>query len=89
METESKNKPVKEFRFGTVKAAIWKREHEGKTFYSTSLARSYRVEPDQREPAGDDGWRETNSFDFTDLETVKTALEMAQKWIKGEMLAMV
>ena len=88
MATEPKNKPVKEFRFGAIKVAVWKREHEGKTYYSSSISRSYRVEEQEREP-DDDGWRETNSFDFTDLETVKTGVEMAQKWIKNEMLAAV
>lgn len=85
---QKNQKPVKEIRFGSVKAAIWRREHEGKVFYSTSISRSYRVEESERE-ANDDGWRETNSFDFTDLETVKTALEMAAKWIKNELLASV
>lgn len=88
MATEQKQKPVKEIRFGSIKAAVWQREHESKTFYSTSLSRSYRLEEQQREP-DDDGWRETNSFDFTDLETVATALEMAKKWIKNELMATV
>jgi hypothetical protein len=83
-----KQKPVWEKRFGAIKVAVWRREHQGNVFYSTSLSRSYRVEETERE-RNDDGWRETNNFDFTDLETVKTALEMAQKWIKGEMMATV
>ena len=87
MATEPKNKPVKEFRFGAIKAAVWIREHEGKTFYSVSLSRSYKTE--KIEGPEDSGWREVNSFDFTDLATVETALQMAQKWIKNEMLATV
>jgi hypothetical protein len=87
-ETNKPQKPVKEIRFGAIKCAIWKREHEGKIFYSTSISRSYRVDEQERDP-GDDGWREVNSFDFVDLDTVKTALEMAHKWIKGEILAAV
>jgi len=89
MANEVKNKPVKEYRFGAVKAAVWKREHDGKTYFSTSIARSYRVEENEREGPQDDGWREVASFDFTDLETVKTALEMAQKWIKNELMSAV
>jgi len=89
MATEPKQKPVKEFRFGAIKIAVWKREHEGKTFYSTSLSRSYRVDVDEREGPGDEGWRETNSFDSTDLATVETGVQMAMKWIKNEMLAAV
>lgn len=82
-----KNKPVKEFRFGAIKAAVWKREHEGKTFYSVSLSRSYKT--DKIDGPEDDGWREVNSFDYTDLQTVQTVMEMAQKWVKAEILATV
>jgi hypothetical protein len=46
------------------------------------------VEEQEREP-DDDGWRETNSFDFTDLETVATALEMAKRWIKNELMTTI
>jgi hypothetical protein len=56
-------------------------------FYSAD-SRSYHVEETERE-RNDDRWRETNSFDFPDLETVKTAPEMAQKWIKGGMMPTV
>lgn len=87
--SEQKQKPVREFRFGAIKAAVWKREHEGKTFFSTSLSRSYKLEAKDCEGPNDDGWRETNSFDFTDLATVGMALEMAAKWIKGELMAQV
>ena len=83
--SEPKQKPVKEFRFGAIKAAVWKRDYEGKTFYSTSLSRSYRVEESEREP-NDEGWRETNSFDSGDLATVETALQMAMKWIKQQLM---
>ena len=81
------NKPVKEIRFGAIKAAIWQREHEGKTFYSVSLSRSYKL--DTVDNPQDNGWRETNSFDSTDLETVSTAMEMARKWIKDQLIASV
>ena len=83
------NKPVREFRFGAIKAAVWKREHDGKTFYSVSLSRSYKVEADRTEGPQDDGWRETNSFDSTDLDTVDMALNMARKFIKNEIMATV
>ena len=88
MATEPKNKPVWERRMGAIKAAVWKREHEGKVFYSVSLSRSYRIDEQEREP-DDDGWREVNSFDFTDLETVDTIMQMARKWIKNELMQTV
>lgn len=87
--TKPQNKPVREFRFGAIKAAVWKREHDGKTFYSVSLSRSYKVDADKTTGPGDDGWRETNSFDFTDLDAVDMALAQARKFIKNEFLASV
>jgi hypothetical protein len=86
MAKEQNNKPVKEFRIGAIKGAVWKREHEGKTFYNLSLFRSFRVESVD---ANDDGWRENASFDLSDLGTVKLICEMGDKWIKQEILAQV
>lgn len=74
-----KDRPVKEFREGSIKAAIWKRTYEEKTFYNVSISRSFRV---PAENAGDDGWRESVSFDLADLEIVKLVCEMAGRWIK-------
>ena len=84
MATEQKNKPVREFRDGAIKTAIWKREHEGKVFYSVSVSRGYQKERD-----GVSIWEDTNSFDFAHLATLKMQLEMAEAWIKREMLAAV
>jgi hypothetical protein len=87
MATEDKKqKPVKEFRMGAIKAAVWKREHEGKTFYNVSISRSFKVEPDG---PNDDGWRENNSFDFAELETVKLVAELGAKFIKNQLLEAV
>lgn len=79
-------KPVKEFREGSIKGAVWKREYDGKTFFNVSLSRSFKVEP---ENAGDDGWRESASFDLGDLEIVKLVCEMASKWIRNAKIETV
>lgn len=84
MANEVKNKPVKEFRDGAIKTAVWKREHEGKTFYSVSVSRGYKVEQ-----GGVERWEDTNSFDYAHLPTVTLQIEMAQKWIKQEIIATV
>ena len=83
---EQKQKPVKEFRMQAIKGAVWKREHEGKTFYNLSLSRSFKVDSEGPE---DDGWRESASFDLSDLGTVKLICDMADKWIKQEILSAV
>ena len=82
MATETKNKPVREFRDGSIKTAVWKREHEGKVFYSVSVSRGYKVES-----GGAEKWEDTNSFDFAHLATLKLQLEMAEAWIKREIMA--
>ena len=84
MATEPKNKPVREFRDGSIKTAVWKREHEDNTFYSVSCSRGYKVEEN-----GVETWQDTNSFDYAHLATLKLQLEMAEKWIKQEIMATV
>jgi len=86
-KTEPKQKPVKEFRMQAIKGAIWKREHEDKTFYNLSISRSFKLSGTALDGPDDDGWRESASFDLSDLGTVKLICDMAEKWIKQEILA--
>ena len=60
-ETEKK-KPAQAFRKGTVKAAVWQNEGKDGVFYSVTFSRSYK--------AGEDGWRNTSSFNEGDLEAL-------------------
>lgn len=60
-ETEKK-KPAQTFRKGTVKAAVWQNEGKDGVFYSVTFSRSYK--------AGEDGWRNTSSFNEGDLEAL-------------------
>ena len=60
-ETETK-KPAQTFRKGTVKAAVWQNEGKDGVFYSVTFSRSYK--------AGEDGWRNTSSFNEGDLEAL-------------------
>ena len=85
--SEETNKPVKEFRFGAVKAAVWKREHDGQTFFNVSVSRSYKT--DKIDGPDDHGWRETNSFGVTELGTVQLAVKMAAQWVETQLLAEV
>ena len=41
MTTDMQNEPVKKFRIGAVTATIWKNETEGRSFYNTTIVRSY------------------------------------------------
>lgn len=65
--------PVKEFRAGNVRAAVWEREatKDGRTFktFNVSVEKSYKKKDS-------DEWATTNSYNFQDLP--KLAL-VAQK----------
>lgn len=60
-ETEKK-KPAQTFRKGTVKAAVWENTGRDGVFHSVTFSRSYK--------AGEDGWRNTSSFNEGDLEAL-------------------
>ena len=80
--SDTPNKPVKEFKFGAVKAAIFKNENG----YSVNITRSYLLPPDKREPKDDNGWRETSWFNTGDLASVEMSAKLAFAWI-GKQLA--
>lgn len=71
-ETETK-KPAQTFRKGTVKAAVWENKGKDGIFYSVTFSRSYK--------AGDDGWRNTSSFNESDLEPLADVAFMARLFI--------
>ena len=71
-ETETK-KPAQTFRKGTVKAAVWENKGKDGVFYSVTFSRSYK--------AGEDGWRNTSSFNEGDLEPLADVAFMARLFI--------
>ena len=48
MTTQSKNKPIKTIRDGSLKAVIWQNERNGKTYRSVDLYRTYKNEKEDR-----------------------------------------
>jgi hypothetical protein len=58
------NLPVKTFRLGRIKAAVWENQAEQK-FYSVTFARTYMDE--------DNKYHDTDSFDRDDLPLVDQA----------------
>jgi len=75
----TKNQPVKEIRFGRIKAGIWKNPGSNGSgpMFNTTLARLYK-DPD------DDAWKETQSFGREDLLLAAKALDEAHTWIHCE-----
>jgi len=70
--TTTQNKPAFEQRLGAIKATVWANQNDGKTFYSTSIVRSYK---DGEE------WKETTSFGRDDLPKVQILAQKAYEFI--------
>jgi hypothetical protein len=66
-------KPVKEIRLASVRAAIWQNQLEnGRVMHSVTFSRLYKE---------DGAWRDASSFGRSELPLVSRAAEMALDWI--------
>lgn len=72
METQTKPQPVKQFRVAGITASVWQREHDGKTFHSVSLDRSFK---------SDGKWRRTSSFSPEELPIVIDLAHRAYEYL--------
>ena len=70
---EAKNKPVKEFRSGSIRAVVWLNSTDNGEWYSTTLSRSFMK--------SDGKWAETNQFNRDDLLVVSKLAELAYHFI--------
>lgn len=70
---EAKNKPVKEFRSGSIKAVVWLNTTDNGEWYSINISRSYKK--------SDGTWAETNQFNRDDLLVVSGLASMAFSYI--------
>jgi hypothetical protein len=70
--TASPNLPVKTFRLGRIKAAVWENEGEQK-FYSVTLARTYVDEANN--------YHDSDSFGRDDLPLVAKLADQAHTFI--------
>ncbi len=71
------NRPVHTIRYGTLRAAIWKREvdlgNNSRPMYSVTFSRSYKD--------GDNNWKDSTSFGTDDLLLLAKAADEAHTWI--------
>jgi len=72
-----RQRPVESFRYPTgsgsnVEVAVWARENDGRTSYSVTLARNYRVDKE---------WKQSKSLFPSDLAAAALALEDALRFI--------
>ena len=65
--------PVKTFRFGRIKAAVWENETDKQTFYNVTFARTYM--DDAR------NYHDTDSFGRDDLPLVAKLADQAHTFI--------
>lgn len=75
-KSPAKNKPVKEFRSGNIRAVVWLNESENGTWYSINLTRSYKI--------SDGTWKETAQFNRDDLLIVSKLAEIAYHYISTQ-----
>ena len=81
MTSLSKKGPVYKQKSHGIEVAVWKREHDGKAFYSVSATRSYRD--------SDGNWKTSNSFNLEDRDILMDYLDRAFKnaqagWMQTE-----
>ena len=65
--------PVKTFRLGRIKAAVWANEADRQTFYAVTFARTYRDDAKN--------YRDTDSFGRDDLPLVAKLADQAHTFI--------
>jgi hypothetical protein len=71
MTSLSKKGPIFKKKFKGIEVALWKREHEGKTYYSVSNNRSFRDK--------DGDWQNSNSFDLESVDLLIDYLQQAKR----------
>ncbi|MFT3784180.1 MAG: hypothetical protein QM790_19400 [Nibricoccus sp.] len=69
--------PVKTFRFGRIKAAVWENETDQKTFFNVTFARTYM--DDAKE------YHDTDSFGRDDLPLVAKLADQAHTFIFDQL----
>ena len=66
-------KPVKKIKLGSIQASIWENQGDnGKSWFNVVVIRTYR---------DGDEYKDTNSFNHSDLPVVSKAMDFAYSWI--------
>jgi hypothetical protein len=69
-------KPIQRFQLGSIRLAVWEnRDRQGRGYYTTSIARSYRDDKGQ--------WTDTGSLRPSDLPVVRDLSAKALDWISA------
>ena len=70
-----KRGPVKSFRINDVHASVWAREHNGRTYYSWVVTRSYRDR--------NGSYRYTSSLNYDDCGSVAELAKQVSEYLYG------
>jgi hypothetical protein len=77
MTSLSKKGPVYKQKSHGIEVAVWKREYDGKAFYSVSATRSYRD--------SEGNWKTSNSFNLEDRDILMDYLDRAFKHAQARL----
>ncbi|MGC4074913.1 MAG: hypothetical protein QM760_20925 [Nibricoccus sp.] len=77
--TSTAKKPVKTFRLGRIKAAVWENETDETKFYNVTFARTYLDDAKQ--------YHDTDSFGRDDLPLVAKLADQAHTFIFERLAA--
>lgn len=75
MASKTKARPVKEFRLGRIKAAVWENATQNGTRHNVTVSRIYK---------NGDQWKDSGSFGRDDLPLVSKVADLAHTWIHTE-----
>ena len=76
--TEKQNKPVFEVRAGSIKAAVWENENEGK---DGKKYKNYSVTPARGYKDKDGEWKEAKGYNTSDVPKLISCMQRAYEWI--------
>jgi hypothetical protein len=71
----SKQKPVYEFRLGSIKAAVWRNQSDSGVRYNVTFQRLYKE---------NDEWKSTDSFGRDDLLLLGKVADQVHSWIHAQ-----
>ena len=70
---KAKVKPVREFRIGRIRAAIWANETDNGVRYNTTFSRLYKLDGGE--------WQDSTSFGRDDLPLLSKVADRVHSWI--------
>ncbi len=77
MTDEQKHAPAKKFTRGSIEAAVFENQKDGKTWHNVSIARRYKNSSGE--------YRTASTYAYADLVQVARIAEQAEAWIAARL----